>query len=100
MSEAQCVAGADGECVEGHCESGYVLHEPDEECEDNTGGGDDGIINKPYTCLTGSQHDESIMPDNHLKWTCYDLHLRSVNIYQGGDTSAPGGTHCTARPLG
>ena len=97
MSEVQCVAGADGECVPGHCESGYVLHD-DEECADNTGGGDDGIINKNYTCPTGSKQETSIMPDNYLKWTCLDLHLNKVNIYKGGDATAPGGTHCKSRP--
>ena len=99
MSEDQCAAAADGECVEGHCDSGYVLH-AGEQCEDNTGGGDDGIIDKPYTCLTESKQETSIMPDNYLKWTCYDMHHIRVNIYEGGDENAPGGTHCYSRPEG
>ena len=100
MNESQCASAADGECNPDHCDSGYVLHDPDEECADNTGGGDDGIIDKKYTCPTGSKQETDIMPDNYLKWTCYDLHHNRVNIYEGGDDSAPGGTHCYSRPEG
>ena len=101
MNESQCVAAAEGECDNpDHCESWYVIHTPDEECADNTGGGDDGIIDKTYTCPTGSKQETSIMPDNYLKWTCLDMHHNRVNIYDGGDASAPGGTHCYSRPEG
>ena len=99
MSEAQCAAAADGACKEDHCESGYVLHNG-EQCEDGTGGGDDGIIDKTYTCPTGSKQETSIMPNNYLKWTCYDMHHQRVNIYENGDEKAPGGTHCYSRPEG
>ena len=34
MTEAQCAAAADAECVEAHCESGYVLHD-DEVCDND-----------------------------------------------------------------